>query len=134
MNRLPAILSAIEQEGAITLLEAQTFGQTVSLTLLAGRTQPVWQIGQAITLVFKDTEVSLAKNLQGQLSLRNRLPVNVLALARGKVLTRVTMALAGHTLYAVITTRAADHLALQIGDQVEALIKANEMAILEDPT
>ncbi|MBB5019406.1 molybdate transport system regulatory protein [Chitinivorax tropicus] len=131
MNRLPATLTAIEREGAITLLEADALGHTVSLTLLVTSFESIWQVGQQVTLAFKDTEVSLAKSLSGRISLRNRFPVTVESIDHGKVLTRVKLHLAGHPLFAVITTRAAHHLDLQAGDRIEALIKANEMAILE---
>lgn len=87
-------------------------------------------VGHNVTLLFKETEVSLAKNLSGLISLRNRIAVTIRSIERGEILSAVILDYAGHALTSVITTRAADRLQLAVGDQVEALIKANEIALM----
>lgn len=130
MNRLPALIHAVDCEGSIVLVEAEVNKRRYTAVLVgAGFEAKAWQTGTAVTLLFKETEVSLAKNLAGQLSMRNRFPSVVTQIERGRLLTKVTLVFEGQILNSIITTRAADALALAEGDQVEGLVKANEMTI-----
>jgi molybdate transport system regulatory protein len=89
------------------------------------------KVGTAVTLLFKETEVSLAKNLSGILSLRNRFAVTVRGIQRGDILSAVELDYSGKALTSVITTRSLERLQLAAGDNVEALVKANEIALME---
>ncbi len=82
--------------------------------------------------MFKETEVSLAKHLTGELSLRNRIAVTIKKIERGDILSAVTLDYCTNTLVSVVTTRAVERLHLHVGDQVEALIKANEVVLSHD--
>jgi len=135
MNRLPATISAVETHGSIALVDAEAGGGRFSATMIgAGEDVAAWQPGMPVTLLFKETEVSLAKNLAGMISMRNRIPATVQAVERGTVLARVSLLFAGYTIESIITTRSSLALALAPGDQVEALVKANEMNILPEPS
>lgn len=130
MNKLRGTIVTVESAGQVRLVDVHVDGITFSAILLeAGeRLQP----GQNVTLAFKETEVSLAKNLSGLISLRNRMAARIHAIDKGKLLTQVTLDYRGAQVISVITTRSAERLTLQIGDEVEALVKANEMTILHD--
>lgn len=105
-----------------------------ALLLHAGAPLP-WHAGAAVTLSFKETEVALAKNLRGDISLRNRQPALITGIGHGKLLTAVQLQFGMHALTAVITTGSAHRLQLQVGDAVEWLVKANEMHVqLTEPT
>lgn len=130
MNRLRGTISAVESAGHVRLVDVNVNDTTFSAILLEAteRLHP----GAAVTLAFKETEVSLAKNLSGLISLRNRLPARVRAVEKGQVLAKVTLDYQGVDVVSIITTRSAERLDLQAGDAVEALVKANEMTILHD--
>jgi molybdate transport system regulatory protein len=84
-------------------------------------------------MLFKESEVALARQLSGQISLRNRMPGQVVALEQGRLLTRVRLALQdvpGSCIESLITTRSAQAMQLAIGDQLEALVKSNEMSMM----
>ena len=87
-------------------------------------------VGSEVTLLFKETEIALAKNLSGMISLRNRIPIIVQNIERGDILSAVTLDYEGKRLVSVITSRAIDRLEIKLGDQLEALIKANEIALM----
>jgi molybdate transport system regulatory protein len=130
MNRLPAIIIAVDIEGSIALVEAEVASRRYTAILVgAGSEADAWQPGTAVMLLFKETEVSLAKNLSGALSMRNRFPSVVTHIERGRLLTKVGLDFEGRPLTAIITTRAADALVLAPGDRVEGLVKANEMTV-----
>ena len=131
MNRIPGNISGIEVHGSIALVDVQVGAHQFTATLIgAGEEVSGWQRGMPVTLLFKETEVSLARNLSGQLSMRNRMPCTVTAIERGKLLARVTLDFEGRKLESVITTRSSNALALAVGDIVEGLVKANEMTLL----
>ena len=130
MNRLRGTIIAVESAGHVRLVDVNVNGATFSAILLEAteRLHP----GAAVTLAFKETEVSLAKNLSGLISLRNRLPAQVRAVEQGRVLAKVTLDYQGLDVVSIITTRSDERLDLKAGDAVEALVKANEMTILHD--
>jgi molybdate transport system regulatory protein len=131
MNRLPAIISSIDIHGSIALVEAVSGSCRLTATLVGASEEAAsWHTGMAVTLLFKETEVSIAKNLSGLISLRNRIAAVVLGVERGKLLSRVDLQVDGHRLASVITTRAVEALGLAPGDAVEALVKANEVTVL----
>lgn len=132
MNKLPGTITNIQQSGAILLVDANVNGHGFSALLIESASQPEWlQIENTVDLVFKETEVSLAKNLSGQISLRNRIQCVVLKIDRGELLSRVFLKFQEYTLSSAITTRSVDSLNLDIGDEVEALIKANEVSLMK---
>ena len=131
MNRLPGRIAAIETCGSIALVDVDAVGLQLTATLVgAGTLTDSWRPGMAVTLLFAETEVALAKNLSGLISMRNRLPGRIVALERGTVLTKVTLDIAGQRVVSVITTRSSHTLAMQEGETVEALVKANEMGVM----
>jgi molybdate transport system regulatory protein len=133
MNRLPGRIFHIEAVGSIALVEAVVGERRFTATLVgAGDEVASWPQGMPVTLLFKETEVSLAKNLSGLISMRNRIPATVTAIEQGRLLTKVTLDADGHRIESVITTRSAQALGLAIGDAVEGLVKANEMTLMPD--
>lgn len=89
------------------------------------------QVGRDVALLFKETEVSLAKNLQGEISLRNRFSVTVNRIERGDIMSAIGLDFTGQSLTSVITTRGVTRLQLAVGERIEALVKANEIALME---
>ena len=135
MNRLPGTISEVDVHGSIALVEVLVGDRTFTATLIgASEEVAAWQRGTPVTLLFKETEVSLAKNLSGLISMRNRMPCTVTAIERGKLLARVTLDFDGRKLESVITTRSSHTLGLAIGDTVEGLVKANEMTLVTEDT
>ena len=132
MNKLPGTITNIQQSGAILLVDIRVADRLFSALLIESANQPEWvKIGETIDIVFKETEVSLAKNLSGQISLRNRMRCVVVKIDRGELLSRVFLKFQEYTLSSAITTRSVDSLNLNIGDEVEALVKSNEVSLMK---
>ena len=131
MNKLPATITAIQQSGTILLVDAEVSGQVFSALLIESINRPEWlEVGKLVDLVFKETEVSLAKNLEGQISTRNRMNCTVLKINRGELLSMITLQFNGFTIASAITTRAVNSLQLKVGDEIDALVKANEVSLM----
>jgi molybdopterin-binding protein len=132
MNKLPGRISRIQQSSSIILVDVDVEGHGFSAMLIESTARQDWlQEGNSVDLVFKETEVSLAKNLSGLISLRNRMKCKVLQIEKGELLSIVSLAFRNCTLSSAITTRSAEMLDLEIGDEVEALVKANEVSLMK---
>jgi len=132
MNRLPGVIAAIESNDLLSLVDVTVGGDTFTALLLeTPATAPYLAVGKPVSVLFKETEVSLAKNLTGQISLRNRIKGTVRHIRRGEILSEVALDCHGQTLTSIITTRAVARLELAEGDEVEALVKANEVTLME---
>lgn len=132
MNRLHGTIIAIESNQHLSLVDVLAGSDTYTAMLLeTPHNAPYLKVNQAVAILFKETEVSLAKNLSGQISLRNRIPCIVREIRRGDILCEIQLERNGQILTSIITTRAVNRLALQSGDAVEALVKANEVSLLE---
>jgi molybdate transport system regulatory protein len=132
LNKLKGQIVAIDHNSHMSLVDVAVGGDVFTATLLETPETAVYlRVGADVTLLFKETEVSLAKNLSGLISLRNRFPAVVRSLERGDILSAIVLDYAGNTLTSVITTRGVGRLQLAVGDTVEALVKANEIALME---
>ncbi len=132
MNKLKGIITQIQSSGALLLVDADVEGQKFSALLIESNPRHVWlKEGNQVNLVFKETEVSLAKELTGRISLRNRMKCRVLAFDRGELLSTVKLQFNHYALVSAITTRSADMLELKEGDEIEALVKANEVSLMQ---
>lgn len=134
MNKLTGIVTQIQKSGAILLVDVDIDGQGFSALLIESASQPEWlQKGNSVDMIFKETEVSLAKNLTGVLSFRNRMKCKVLQVDRGELLCNIALQFQKHTIVSSITTRAVDSMQISIGDEIEALVKANEILLMKKP-
>lgn len=132
MNRLHGIIAFVESADHLSLVDVEVAGDLFTAILMETPASAAWlKIGHPVAVLFKETEVSLAKNLSGQISLRNRMAARVEAIRKGKLLAEVRLDYRGHTVVSVITTRSVERLKLVPGDAVEGLVKANEVTLLE---
>jgi molybdopterin-binding protein len=132
MNKLTGTITQIQQSGAILLVDVDVDGQSFSALLIESATQPQWlKVGNTVDVVFKETEVSLAKELSGLISLRNRMLCHVLKVDRGKLLSNISLQFQNYILISAITSRAVDSLQISVGDKLEALVKSNEITLME---
>ena len=130
MNRLLGKIIGIETAGGIALVDVAVCSRRYTAMLVCTEQQSSnWQVDAPVTLLFQETEVSLAKELSGKISMRNRMPGTITAIERGRLLTKIELNVDGQIVGAVITTRSCDSLELNVGDTVEGLVKANEMSL-----
>jgi molybdate transport system regulatory protein len=132
MNRLRGKVVHVQSDGHVSLVDVAVGADTFAAILLENPdSTPYLAVGNQVYVLFKETEVSLAKGLSGQLSLRNRMSATVRRVRRGVILSEVELDYQGQRVTSVVTTRSIDRLALREGDAVEALVKANEVTLSE---
>lgn len=132
MNRLRGQITHVQTDGHVSLVDVAVGADTFSAILLENpASAPYLAAGREVEVMFKETEVSLAKDLAGRISLRNRLHATVHQLRRGTILCEIELEYQGQRVTSVVTTRSVERLQLREGDAVEALIKANEVTLSE---
>jgi molybdate transport system regulatory protein len=132
VNKLDGTIINVEFNNHMSLVDVTVGNLTLTATLLeTPATAAYLQAKVNVQLLFKETEVSLAKNLSGELSLRNKIACKITAIQLGDIMSAISLDFEGKSITSVITTRAVKRLQLEVGDQVEALIKANEIALME---
>jgi molybdopterin-binding protein len=132
MNKLSGTITKIQQSGAILLVDVEVNGHGFSAMLIESASKPDWLYdGNSVNLIFKETEVALAKNLSGIISMRNRMKCSVRQIKRGELLSKIDLKFGDYMIASAITTRSVDSLGLKIGDEVEALVKSNEVSLMK---
>ena len=85
--------------------------------------------GNSVDLLFKETEVSIGKNLSGLISLRNRFKATVIRIERSEILAKIFLKYKDQEIVSIITSRSVQKLGLIDGDAVEWLVKTNEVSL-----
>jgi molybdate transport system regulatory protein len=132
MNRIEVEIKQVHSSDGIILADLEAHSCSLIALMIEATDLPVWlKAGNRVFAVFKESEVSIAKNLKGIISLRNRFPCIVVKIERGKLMSIVLLQYEHIQLSSAITTRSVDALELNIGDEVLALIKANEISLMQ---
>ena len=100
-----------------------------SIVLETPASAPYLKKGNKVTLLFKETEVSIAKNLSGLISLRNRFKGTINRIEKSDILTKIFLNYKGNEIVSIISSRSARKLSLTDGDEVEWLVKTNEVSL-----
>lgn len=132
MNLIQGKISSIKINGQISLVRLKVNEITLtSIVIDTPETAPYLKVGNAINIIFKETEVIIGKGTTHQISLRNQLVGNIKSIESGKLLSKLVLDTAAGEVTSIITTNAVQQLQLNVGDQATAMIKTNEMMLSE---
>ncbi len=132
MNRLKGTVVNVETEGSVSLVDVEVAGTMFSASVLeTPAATPFMAPGRAVWLLFKETEVSINLDFGARISLRNRIRSRVKEVELGKVLARLVLDFKGTDVVSIITARSVNRLGIKVGDEVEGMVKANEMVLMD---
>lgn len=130
MNKLFGQITNITTSGNISLVEAKVDDVILSAMIIGNSDNTEFlKLGNNVHLLFKESEVSLAKNFEGEISLRNQLKGPILKIKKGIVFSEITFNFKGNEMISLITTRSVERLGLDIGDVITGFIKSNEVIL-----
>lgn len=133
MNKLTGKIVLVETSPHMSMVDIDVDGDVFSsIVLETPATAAYLKKGSSVNLLFKETEVSIGKNLTGLISLRNRFKATIKNLEKSDILTKVFLNYKGKAIISIISTRSAQKLALAEGDEVEWLVKTNEVSLLKE--
>jgi molybdopterin-binding protein len=133
VNKLIGKIVLIESSSHMSMVDIDVEGDVFSsIVLETPASAPYLKQGSSVTLVFKETEVSIGKNLSGLISLRNRFNATINRLEKSQILTKVFLNYKSQEIISIISSRSAQRLGLIDGDNVEWLVKTNEVSLLKE--
>ncbi|MEJ2614711.1 MAG: TOBE domain-containing protein [Ignavibacteriaceae bacterium] len=100
-----------------------------SIIIETPETVPFLKTGNKINILFKESEVSIAKDLKGRISLQNKIPCKITGIEKGILLSKIILDFNSKKIVSVITTGAVEQLELKENDDVLALVKTNEVIL-----
>src|SRR5262245_10404193 len=131
-NRLNATVESVTTGQAMAAVHARlSGGQVITAAITNDAVEALnLQPQAAVEVLIKSTEVSLALDPVGRVSIRNLFPGTITAVDHGEVMTTVKIEIAGgDILTAAITKESAQELALDVGTTVTAMVKSTNVAV-----
>ena len=129
MNRIDAVVTAIESFENITIVSFEAAGQPMRMMALELDKSLI--VGSKVTLGAKASNIALAREFNGLLSISNQLKVTIESINNGKLLSSIKFSFAGSLTESIITRESVSRMNLQAGTNIIALIKSSELSILE---
>jgi len=131
MNSITGQISQIEVSGHLSIVSVIAGEQLLLKAIIVETPESASYLkeGQAIQMLFKETEVVIGIGEQLHISLQNKIPATIQEIEKGKLLSKLTLSTMAGTIYSVISTNAVNNLALVPQQKVVAMIKLNEVML-----
>ena len=127
MNKLSVRVEKIDKNDKLHVITCKLGCQRIKVVSLELR--ETIKIGSSVELSVKSTNISLAKNFTGELSIANQLTAKVTAIDKGDLLSTVQVELEGFSLECLLTVEATLSMGLSVGDDVTVLVKGSEFFV-----
>ena len=131
MNQLSGIVKDTKTHEGITWVKLETPDgyELTSVIIENSESFQLLQKNSSIGILFKETEVIIAKGDVSQISIQNKLSCEIVSIKSGEILCQIDLRLRQTTIVSIITQNACNQLNLKKGDRVYALIKSNEVSL-----
>ena len=129
MSKFIATIKKIQSIDNLNIVEFEFDGLTLKMMSLDLNDDV--KIGKKVELSVKPSNISIAKNLIGEISLSNQIVATIQSLENGQLLTSVILKINDTLLESIITVDSSKRMNLQIGEVVTILIKASNLSIAE---
>lgn len=129
MSKFIATIKKIQSIDHLNIVEFDFCGLTLKMMSLDLNDDV--EIGKKVKLSVKPSNISIAKNLSGEISLSNKIVATIQSLENGQLLTSVILKINDTLLESIITVDSSKRMNLQIGEVVTILIKASNLSIEE---
>jgi molybdate transport system regulatory protein len=130
VNKLNGTIVSVQSSPEISMVEVDVSGDVFSAVVLeTPANAPYLKVGTKVEIIFKETEVSIAKNLSGLISIRNRFKAGIKKIEKHTILTTVVLTYKTNEITSIISTKSSQRLDLTEGEDVEWLVKTNEVSL-----
>ena len=129
MNTIAATITDIQSVDTVNIVSFDVAGQ--AMRMMALELSERVGVGSKVMLGVKATNVTIAKEIRGQLSISNQLEVTIEKVDLGALLCSVKFTFKGQLWESIITRESALAMELESGDKVMALVKSSELSIAE---
>lgn len=129
MNSITATVKEIKSVDNLNIVKFDFNGNT--LTMMSLEIKDNIKAGTIVLLTTKPTYIAIAKDFSGEVSYSNRLHVKIDDIQNGELLSSIKLRTDDTVLESIITKESSQRMKLNVGDEVTAFIKANELSIME---
>jgi len=127
MNSLTARVKQIDKQEGLYITTCQLGLQELKIVTL--ELPSFVELDKNVKLSVKSTDMAVAKNFRGDISILNQLKAKVVAVENGKLLSSIQVDVEGFTLESLITQEASLRMKLSVGDEVLVLLKGSEVFV-----
>lgn len=120
----------LRTEGQMSLVSIKVGSHLISSIVLETSASASYLANRGqVNVLFKETEVILAKGPVEGISVQNKLPGKIVEIESAVLLSRVTIDIGTDKIVSIITTKGASQLNLKVNDEIVAMIKTNEITL-----
>ena len=124
MNRLKGRITSIQSSLHLSFVGVETNGELLHLLLLE---KPIEIIGDEVSLVFKESEVILSKDVVN--STANISKGTISEIQKGEILTHVTLLYNNIEIVSLVPTQTFDMMKCNLGDTIYWIISPSEISL-----
>ncbi|RLA69656.1 MAG: transporter [Epsilonproteobacteria bacterium] len=129
MNLTPALITKIQCVDNITVVSFEAAHHAMRMMSL--ELNDSLHVGSKVILGVKATNIALAKEISGLLSISNQLKVTIKQINMGSLLCSIKFKFEDQIWESIITRDSAMRMELKAGDEMTALVKSSELSIVE---
>ncbi|WP_457622434.1 hypothetical protein [Persephonella sp.] len=131
MNSVKGVISKIESDSFLSIITVKTDIGDFSVVLLeTPETADYMRVGKNVNLLFKETEVEIFKNCSFlKESFLNMFDAQVESVENGKILSKILLRSGNNIFYSVIPKKSVDLLDLKQNDDINFLVRPNEITV-----
>ena len=132
MNILKGKIESLNVNGGLSIVKVIVGDISFSSIVIdTPKTAPYLKKGNDINIIFKETEVIIGRGLTDGISLRNKIIGQVKSIDSDKLLSKIVVKSEIGEITSIITSNAVEQLQIEVGTQVTAMIKTNELMLSE---
>lgn len=130
MNIFKGKITSIKISGSFSLVEVNVEDIFFKSIIIETPETATWLVeDNEINVIFKETEVVIGKGLEHAVSMQNKIHGEIFEIDNGALLSRITISTTVGKIVSIITYNAVQQLQLQVGENVTAMIKTNEIML-----
>ena len=132
MNSFQGEITNLQTSGELSRVKIQIGSEQLS-TIVIGNSESMTYLGlgNRIQVIFKETEVIIAKGDTSAVSLQNQIKGQISRINQGDLLSKIEVNTSIGIVKSIITSNAVQQLELKEGEEVIAMIKSNEIMLAE---
>lgn len=129
MSQIIATIKNIRNVDSLNIVEFGFYNHTLKMVSLNLSKQI--SINKKVQLSIKPTNILIAKNLQGEISISNQLKAKIAKVENGELLSSILLKVENTILESIITVDSSKNMNLVEDEEVLILIKASDLFIQE---
>lgn len=129
MSQIIATIKNIRNVDSLNIVEFEFFNHTLKMVSLNLNKEIT--LNKKVKLSIKPTNILIAKNLQGEISISNQLKAKIVKVENGELLSSILLKVEDTILESIITVDSSKNMNLVEDEEVLILIKASDLFIQE---